>query len=131
MNEAISQMLCTSSDGETVLEDEEALAHVRAIESQDVLIERLLANGVAQRLATAIWPKLEILQAGPATASELANQWAEEGAGDLLYGGLPPFSAVWRRASARPTRRCSRTWSRTTAVSPTATSSSPRATTRS
>ena len=91
MNEAISQMLCTSSDGETVLEDEEALAHVRAIESQDVLIERLLANGVAQRLAAAIWPKLEILQAGPATASELANQWAEEGAGDLLYGGLPSF----------------------------------------
>ena len=32
-----------------------------------------------------------MLKAGPATASELAAQWKEEGAGGLLFGGLPSF----------------------------------------
>ena len=36
-------------------------------------------------------PKIQILKAGPATASELADTWAAEGAGDLLFGGLPDF----------------------------------------
>ena len=48
-------------------------------------------NGALEKLTEAIWPKVEILKAGPATASELAQQWKEEGAGDLLFGGLPAF----------------------------------------
>jgi hypothetical protein len=45
--------LCTDSRGET-LNDEAALELVRAIESREALIERLLANGAVNKLADAI-----------------------------------------------------------------------------
>jgi hypothetical protein len=86
----IAPTLLFDSEG-TVLEDGAALAHVRALDSRDELLERLRVGGALEKLADAIWPKLEVLKAGPATAAELANAWKEEGAGDLLYGGLPAF----------------------------------------
>ena len=86
-----SALLVDPDDKERQLEGGAALAHVRALESKEELKERLLEGGTIDRLCDAIWPKLEVLKAGPATASELATQWATEGAGDLLYGGLSSF----------------------------------------
>ena len=86
----ISTALCTDEEGQQ-LEDEQALAHCRALESQEELLERIRSNGCLEKLCAAIWPKLMILKEGPATASELAKQWGGEGAGDLLFGGLPSF----------------------------------------
>ena len=86
----LATALCADEEG-SVLQDTEALAHVRAIESKEELLERLRVGGALEALTDAIWPKLEVLKAGPATASELAAQWATEGAGDLLFGGLPTF----------------------------------------
>ena len=87
----IADALCVDGETHEKLEDEAALAHVRTLESKQDLLARLTAGGTLERLTDAIWPKLEVLRAGPATASELAAQWKEEGAGDLLYGGLPSF----------------------------------------
>jgi hypothetical protein len=64
---------------------------IRSIGTKDELFERLMAGGALEKLCDSIWPKLEILKAGPATAAELAEAWKTEGAGDLLYGGLPAF----------------------------------------
>ena len=84
----IGTALITDEEGEQ-LADEEALAYVRQCDSKEVLIERLQTNGAIRRIANAIWPKLEILRAGPGTASELANNWKNEGAGDLLCAQAP------------------------------------------
>ena len=73
------------------LEESAALAHVRSIDSSEELLERLRLGGALEKLCDAIWPKLEILKSGPATASELAESWQNDGAGDLLFGGLPDF----------------------------------------
>lgn len=86
----LASALCADEEG-SVLADEEALEHVRAIESKEELLERLRVGGALEALADAIWPKLEVLKAGPATASELAKQWKAEKAGLLLFGGLPSF----------------------------------------
>ena len=86
----LATALCTDDEGE-MLEDEDALKHVRNMRSKEDVVHRLNTNGIVRRLADAIWPKLQILQEGPATASELATQWQGEGAGDLLFGGLPAF----------------------------------------
>ena len=87
----LSDALCLDGIENTLLEEDAALAHVRALEAKEQLTERLRQNGALEKLTEAIWPKVEILKAGPATASELAQQWKEEGAGDLLFGGLPAF----------------------------------------
>ena len=87
----LAHAMCLESSENVVLEDDAALTHVRALDTRDDLLERLRSGGAMERLADAIWPKVEILKAGPATAAELANQWATEGAGDLLYGDLPDF----------------------------------------
>ena len=93
LHDVIAAALCTSTEGETpeVFEADAALAHVRVLESRDQVVERLAAGGALDKLADIIWPKVEILQAGPATAAELASQWHAEGAGSLLYGDLPAF----------------------------------------
>ena len=88
--ETLASSLCTDEEGD-LLDDEEALSYVRGMRSKDDVVDRLNTNGAVLRLAEAIWPKLQILQQGPATASELANKWNGEGAGDLLFGGLPAF----------------------------------------
>jgi hypothetical protein len=87
----VSSALCTEVSDKIVFEDDAALAHVRALDSEQDLLDQLRNAGLVEKLAKAIWPKLEVLKAGPATASELATQWASEGAGDLLFGGLPSF----------------------------------------
>ena len=86
----LAEAICLDEEGD-VLQDLDALEHVRAIESRDELLERLRNGGALETLCDAIWPKLEVLKAGPATASELAAQWFAQGAGQLLYGGLPSF----------------------------------------
>ena len=88
--ECIAIALCTDEEGQE-LEDEGALAHCRALEDRDQLLERIHSNGCLEKLADAIWPKIKVLKDGPATASELATQWFGQGAGRLLYGGLPSF----------------------------------------
>ena len=60
-----------AADVATVLEDGAALAHVRALSTREDLLERLRVGGALEKLTDAIWPKLEILKAGPATASEV------------------------------------------------------------
>ena len=79
----IAVALCTDEEGNE-LEDEGALALCRALDSKEQLLERIRSNNCLERLTDAIWPKLEVLKAGPATASELAAQWKAEGAGGLL-----------------------------------------------
>ena len=90
LQDCIADCICVDDRG-VPLEDEEALVQVRALDSKDALLHKLLTHKIAAKLADAIWPKLEILRAGPATASELATQWKAEDAGELLYGGLPAF----------------------------------------
>ena len=86
----LAEALCCDEEG-CELADLEALAMVRSCDTRDELLERLRIGGALEKLTDAIWPKLEVLKAGPATASELADQWKGEGAGGLLYGGLPAF----------------------------------------
>lgn len=89
----LSKALCLDSEEGVALEDDAALGHIRALESRDELLERLQAGGALESIADAIWPKLEILKAGPASAAELADTWKADGADNLLYGGMPDFFA--------------------------------------
>jgi len=88
----LAEALCVDDDGD-LLDDEDALQQVRSINDRDDLLERLQNGEALERLADAIWPALEILKNGPATASKLATQWQTEGAGQLLFGGLSAFFA--------------------------------------
>ena len=88
----LADAMCADDEGNR-LEEGEALAHVRAIETEEELLERLRIGGALERLRDAIWPKLQILKNGPATAAELADTWKKDNAGDLLYGTLPEFFA--------------------------------------
>jgi Leucine-rich repeat (LRR) protein len=90
LESCIAQALCVDED-EQVLEGEQALEYVRSIDSQETLFERLENGGVVAKLVEAIWPALQVLKDGPATAAELAAKWKAERAGGLLFGGLPQF----------------------------------------
>ena len=64
------------------------------------LLERLRLGGALERLTEAIWPKLEVLKAGPATASELAYTLLtlEEVVYGLQVGDDVPECKPWRTA---------------------------------
>jgi len=91
LHDVLTEALCFSPDEGEVLQNDAALGHVRVLESRDELLERLKVGGCLDKLADAIWPKIDVLKNGPATAAELAAQWKDEGAGGLLFGGLPQF----------------------------------------
>ena len=92
LHNVLAEAMCYSRlHGGVTLEGNAALTHVRELGSRDELLERLRSGTAFEKLADVIWPKLELLKAGPATAAELAAKWKAERAGGLLFGGLPQF----------------------------------------
>lgn len=73
---------------------ESQLAFMRTIGgggSKATLLALLKEGNALEALVDLMWPALQLLCTGPATAKELQANFVNEGAGDLLFGDLDSF----------------------------------------